>query len=101
MDSSTFYLKDPSRTGYRFDGWYENGMQVTSIAKGSTGNRVLTAKWSQLYTISFNATFEQTFQQYAFGTVGNIFHGGQNFNPVVFQSFSVHSHFKLVTTEPV
>ena len=45
--------------------------------------------------------FEQTFQQDAFRSVRNVFHSGQYFNPVVFKVLTVHSHFKLITAEPV
>ena len=42
-------LAAPSRSGYTFDGWYDNanltGEKVTSIPKGSTQKRVFYAKW--------------------------------------------------------
>lgn len=51
-------LKNPTRTGYVFGGWYDNasfnGNAVTKITKGSTGNKKFYAKWSeQSYTISY------------------------------------------------
>lgn len=50
-------LKNPTRKGYGFDGWYKDSAfktQVTKIAKGSTGNRTLYAKWTKkVYTISY------------------------------------------------
>lgn len=43
-------LKDPARTGYTFDGWYEDasftGEKVTSISNGRTGEVCLYAKWA-------------------------------------------------------
>ena len=39
-------LSNASRTGYTFNGWYnEEGNQVTTIYKGTTGAIVLTAHW--------------------------------------------------------
>ncbi|MCI7097970.1 MAG: InlB B-repeat-containing protein [Lachnospiraceae bacterium] len=54
----TIKLANPTRTGYTFKGWYADSSyrtKVTSITKGSTGNRRLYAKWSaNTYTIKFN-----------------------------------------------
>jgi uncharacterized repeat protein (TIGR02543 family) len=38
---SSVALKDPSKTGYRFEGWIEG----SEIAAGSTGDRTFTATW--------------------------------------------------------
>ncbi|MGI6736969.1 MAG: InlB B-repeat-containing protein [Anaerovoracaceae bacterium] len=39
-------LANPVRKGYAFGGWYDQrGRKVTAIAKGSTGNLRLTARW--------------------------------------------------------
>lgn len=59
ITSSTITLPTPSRNGYSFGGWYTSsslsGTAVTSIAKGSTGNKVFYAKWTPAnYTISYN-----------------------------------------------
>jgi uncharacterized repeat protein (TIGR02543 family) len=48
--SSAVRLKDPTRTGYTFDGWYKDSAfktQISTIAKGSTGNLTLYAKWTK------------------------------------------------------
>jgi uncharacterized repeat protein (TIGR02543 family) len=43
-------LKDPSRTGYTFDGW----LPGNTIAPGSTGDKTFTAQWSTTaYTIGY------------------------------------------------
>ena len=43
--------------GYTFDGWYEGGQEVTEIAKGSFGNKTLTAQWTAIeYTITYENT---------------------------------------------
>lgn len=58
IESDTITLKDPSRYGYNFSGWYKTSTfsnQVTSINKGSYGNLVLYAKRTPiLYSISYN-----------------------------------------------
>ena len=52
-------LAVPSRVGYLFGGWYLDGgytKKITSIAKGSHGDKVLYPKWSPIgYTLAFNA----------------------------------------------
>ena len=41
-------LKDPTRSGYKFEGWFNsNNQKVTKIEKGSTGNITLTARWGE------------------------------------------------------
>ena len=59
-ESNFITFQDPSRDGYFFDGWYENpsfsGNPVTSIPKGSsTGDKTYYAKWSPIYTVTFDA----------------------------------------------
>ncbi|MBO7520381.1 MAG: InlB B-repeat-containing protein, partial [Clostridia bacterium] len=54
--TSTFTLKNPTRKGYTFKGWYSNKAltkKVTKITKGSTGNKVLYAKWTKTYNITY------------------------------------------------
>lgn len=61
VETPTFTLNNPTRTGYTFTGW--TGTKITTpttsvtISKGSTtGNRAYTANWSaNQYTIKFNA----------------------------------------------
>lgn len=48
VNSKTFTLKNPTRTGYTFLGWYKQKSfktKVTQIKKGSVGNITLYAKW--------------------------------------------------------
>ena len=51
-------LDSPSKTGYYFLGWYESddfsGDIVTTITTGSTGNKILYAKWIPPITVTFN-----------------------------------------------
>ena len=58
VTSSKITLKNPTRTGYTFKGWYSNSnfkTKVSYISKGSTGDKTLYAKWSEnTYTIKFN-----------------------------------------------
>jgi uncharacterized repeat protein (TIGR02543 family) len=49
ITTATITLKNPTRKGYTFGGWYTksnfSGSKVTKVAKGSTGNKTLYAKW--------------------------------------------------------
>jgi uncharacterized repeat protein (TIGR02543 family) len=57
IETSTITLNNPSRTGYTFAGWYaEAGFstQVTTIDKGSSGDKALYAKWTP---ITYNLTY--------------------------------------------
>ena len=59
ITSATKTLLSPTRTGYRFLGWYKESTfktKVTSIKSGSTGNVTLYAKWTPItYTVVYNA----------------------------------------------
>ncbi len=58
ITTSTIKLKNPTRKGYDFAGWYSDKdytKKVTQIKKGSTGNKTLYAKWTaHKYTIKFD-----------------------------------------------
>ena len=48
IETATISLQNPSKTGHNFGGWYKESTfatQVTQIAKGSTGDITLYAKW--------------------------------------------------------
>ena len=48
--TSSISLKNPSRKGYSFKGWYSDSRyrtRVKTIKKGTTGNKTLYAKWSK------------------------------------------------------
>ena len=57
IESDEIVLAVPTWTGHTFGGWYSDenfASRVTSIATGSTGDKVLFAKWSvSTYTISY------------------------------------------------
>lgn len=57
VTTSTIKLKNPTRTGYTFGGWYTSSKyktKITEIKKGSTGNKTVYAKWTpNKYTIAF------------------------------------------------
>ena len=60
VTTATFNLPTPTKTGYTFEGWYENaeftGDAVTQIAKGSTGDKTFYAKWTaNTYAVIFHA----------------------------------------------
>ncbi len=57
--TSEITLKDPSKTGYKFDGWYDNGIfsgsKITKIEKNTIGDKTLYAKWNTIeYKITYN-----------------------------------------------
>ena len=58
--SENIHIKNPTREGYIFEGWYkkdnfDNNSKVNSIVKGSTGDMDLYAKWTPVtYFIRFN-----------------------------------------------
>lgn len=58
ITSNTITLKDASRTGYTFAGWYTDKTyttKVTTIPKGSVGKKSLYAKWNLIkYSITYN-----------------------------------------------
>lgn len=57
VETNTFTLTNPTKTGYAFKGWSGTGLtgdanQTVTIAKGSTGDRTYTANWTiNKYTI--------------------------------------------------
>ena len=55
--TKTFKLKNPTRKGYTFKGWYTDKKctkKITQIKKGTTKNYTLYAKWAKKkYTISY------------------------------------------------
>ena len=71
IETATFTLKNPTRTGYTFKGWTgSNGSTAqtsVSIAKGSTGNKTYTANWTP---ITYNITYDLA--------------GGQGTNPATY-----------------
>lgn len=46
-------LPEPTREGYRFAGWYRDGVKVSSVPKG-TGDVTLIAHWLKIYGINYN-----------------------------------------------
>ena len=60
IETATFVLPTPTRTGYTFAGWYDNanltGNKVTQVAKGSTGDKTFYAAWTiNQYTLTYSA----------------------------------------------
>lgn len=58
ITTDTITLKNPSKKGYTFKGWYKESSfknKITTIPKGSKGNLTLYAKWkANKYTIRFH-----------------------------------------------
>ena len=60
VETETFTLTNPTKTGYTFAGWTGTGLteatKTVTIPKGSTENRSYTATWTaNTYTVSFDA----------------------------------------------
>jgi uncharacterized repeat protein (TIGR02543 family) len=60
IETPTFTLTNPTKTGYTFKGWKQNGvgeaMMTVTISQGSTGHLDYTATWQvNQYTITFNS----------------------------------------------
>lgn len=59
VESPDILLKDPTKEGFDFLGWYYDDdykNRATQITHGTTGNKTLFAKWKiKTYTISYNA----------------------------------------------
>lgn len=60
VTTATFNLPTPSKTGYTFSGWYDNGgctgEPITTIPQGTTGDKTFYAKWTaNTYTVVFDA----------------------------------------------
>ena len=60
IETATFTLTNPTKTGYDFAGWKLNGegnaMMEVTITQGSTGHLAYTATWQvKQYTITFNS----------------------------------------------
>ena len=60
VTTPTIALKNPTRYGYTFNGWYKEGAstKTTSIVKGTIGDILLHAKWTIIkYTIKYNLNY--------------------------------------------
>ncbi len=58
IETASFALKTPVKTGHAFDGWYSDAgftVPVTSVAGGGTGPITLYAKWIPSYTVTFDS----------------------------------------------
>ena len=56
VESETITLAEPNKDGYKFLGWKEGDNFVTEIAKGSVGNRTLTAMWKNKFVLYFDTS---------------------------------------------
>ena len=60
VETDSFTLPQPTRSGYTFIGWTGTGLsgltKTVTVSKGSIGNRSYTANWTPIncYTVSFN-----------------------------------------------
>lgn len=59
IDSDKIELKEPTKEGHIFDGWYKNNDKIISIESGSTGNVTLKAKWiAKKFKINYSDVFD-------------------------------------------
>ena len=91
VESETITLRDATKTGYTFVGWYNaasGGDKVTEIAHGSTGDIVLYARWTaNQYTVTFDSnggdspSFESKLVTYdvAYGELPTVSRTGHTF----------------------
>jgi uncharacterized repeat protein (TIGR02543 family) len=60
IETESFLLPTPTRSGYVFQGWYDNasftGSPVGAIPAGSTGDRMFYAKWEAVTATTFTVT---------------------------------------------
>jgi uncharacterized repeat protein (TIGR02543 family) len=57
VETPTIILKNATRTGYRFLGWFKENIPLNAssvIPSGSTGDKTFYARWAFIYTINFN-----------------------------------------------
>ncbi len=56
VDDLPFNLSNPTRSGYRFMGWYTSSSYSTRVyTVNAVGNKTLYAKWAEIFTVSFNS----------------------------------------------
>ena len=64
IETATFTLNNPTKSGYRFTGWTgSNGTEkqkTVTIAKGSIGNRTYTANYEKTYTVEISIVQPET-----------------------------------------
>lgn len=57
VETPTFILNNPSKEGYRFDGWTteeeEEPQKIVTIQSGTIGNKVYTANWTEIGPVSY------------------------------------------------
>ena len=94
IETSTFTLNNPTKTGYSFKGWSGDGTGTSiSIPKGSTGNKTFTAGWTaNKYTITYNYNGKKNYFTTG-STTKSDFTGASNDN-IQIGSFPL-SEFKL------
>ncbi len=93
--SLPFKLPAPVRAGYGFDGWYgADGKKITQIAKNTTGDLQLTARWTPYaYSVKFDGNGKNsgnmTAQKFVYGQEAPLAHNQYVRNGMVFLGWSV------------
>ena len=75
VETVTFTLGTPTRTGYTFNGWTgsngDTAQKTVSISKGSTGDKTYAAQWTEhKLTISYYSNYATSAFDGALNTVG-------------------------------
>ncbi len=63
VESNEIILMNPDKEGYIFQGWFENAgfdKKISSIPAGSTGDKIMYAKWLELFQVQFVITTDGT-----------------------------------------
>ena len=58
ITTPTITLKDATKLGYLFEGWYDaevGGTKITAIVQGTTGHKQLWARWTEGAVVTFDA----------------------------------------------
>ncbi len=68
ISDKAIVLKDLSKDGYSFDGWFDGEDKVVEIAANTTGNRTFTAKWTlETYTITYKGPNDEVLDTEGYG----------------------------------
>ena len=68
ISDKAIVLKDLSKDGYKFEGWFDGTNKITEIAANTTGNLTFTAKWTlETYTITYKGPNDEDLETEGYG----------------------------------
>lgn len=93
IETPNFVINAPVKQGYTFDGWYTNpnllGESVTTIPKGSTGDKTLYAKYTiNSYKISFENGSDLPYSFYYEGSTTVKYSSNFKFSVILKQEYN-------------